>query len=105
MLALKSRSGGLRFLKVEVERLILTGCGADIFDGGFGYATDHQDHIVGTGLQGRIVVTPIRRGVDFADLVRIASLDANLRALERLACGISYDTAKRRFSFGMYFQD
>ena len=90
-------------LKVEVERLVLARCGSDVVNGCFGRASDGQRHIVDTGLQRRIAIMPVRGGVSFTNLVHIASLDANLRALEPFACGISYDTAKGRFSFGLGF--
>jgi hypothetical protein len=104
MFSFGERSRDRALLKVEVQSLHLAGLGSDVVDGRFGYAIDQQRDTVSAGLQCWVIIMAVGICMNLANFARIFALDADLRALDRLAGGAFDDAAKRGLSLGVGFQ-
>src|ERR1700688_2632031 len=85
MFAFAERSRDRALLKVEIQSLHLAGLGSDVVDGRFGYAIDQQRDTVSAGLQCWVIIMAVGICMNLANFARIFALDADLRALDRLA--------------------
>src|ERR1700736_1144400 len=94
MFALGKRLRGGIFLQIEVQSLNFAKLRLNIADRGFGYTSDDESDTVCAGLETRVAVMPLGIGVHFTNLACIASLNAELGALERLSFRLSHDASQ-----------
>ena len=97
-------SGHCATLQVKVQRLSFARLCFYIADRRFGDAINYQRNIVGAGLQSCVTIVTICIGVHLSNLARLASLDSDLGALQRLTFGVFHDPIQGRDCLGLHFE-